>query len=100
MLRRTERYVRHTHPHKSRPWPKRRYWGKLNPERNDHWVLGDQRTGRYLLKFSWFKIVRHTMVRGPASAADPGLREYWWERQKVNARYLSASDWERAIAQD
>jgi len=100
MHRRARRYTRHTHPTKSQSWQQEKYWGKLNPERKDRWVFGDKQSGRYLLKFSWFKIERHTLVRGTASPDDPALREYWWERRKVNIRHLSSSDLELAINQD
>jgi len=70
----------------------KRYWGKLNDTRDDNWVFGDKQSGKYLLKFGWFKIVRHELVRGASSPDDPELRDYWWERQKVNANHLSAGD--------
>jgi RNA-directed DNA polymerase len=60
--------------------------------RNDHWVFGDKGTGGHLLKFGWFTIHRHIMVKGTASPDDPTLREYWWARRKVNALHLDASD--------
>ena len=78
-----------------------RYWGRLNPERDDNWVFGDKRTGRYLLKFSWFKIVSDTSwseARPPPTTRV--LREYWWARRKVNIRHLTASDVELANDQD
>jgi RNA-directed DNA polymerase len=50
-------------------------------------VFGDKHTGKHLLKFSWFKISRHELVRGTSSPDDPDLRDYWWERQKVNAKH-------------
>jgi RNA-directed DNA polymerase len=92
MFRRAYRYARHTHPKKSGRWMRQRYWGQWNKERDDHWVFGDKHSGRYLLKFSWFKIERHILVKGTASPDDPDLRDYWWERQKVNAKHLSAGD--------
>ena len=67
---------------------------------DDNWVFGDKGTGRYLLKFRWTAIRRHPLVRGRSSPDDPALREYWWSRQRVNARYLSESDLNLAIAQD
>jgi RNA-directed DNA polymerase len=100
MHRRAKRYVKHMHPDKSQKWRVKRYWGKLNRERNDRWVFGNKRSGGYLLKFSWFKIVRHQLVRGTASPDDPGLRDYWWARRKINRRYLSRSDVKLAEAQD
>ncbi len=92
MFRRAYRYARRTHPNKSWRWRRERYWGQWNKDRDDQWVFGDKDSGRYLLKFSWFKIERHELVRGTASPDDPELRDYWWERQKVNAKHLSAGD--------
>jgi len=100
MHRRATRYAKYMHPKKPWRWRKQRYWGKLNPERNDHWVFGNKGTGAYLLKFSWFKIIRHKLVKGRTSPDDPGLREYWWARRKVNLRHLSRSDWKLVEAQD
>jgi RNA-directed DNA polymerase len=92
MYRRAKRYAKRTHPNKSWKWIRKRYWGQWNKERDDKWVFGDKHSGRYLLKFSWFKIERHELVRGTSSPDDPELRDYWWERQKVNAKHLSAGD--------
>jgi RNA-directed DNA polymerase len=92
MFRRALSYAKHSHPNKSWRWRRERYWGRWNKERDDHWVFGDKHTGKYLLKFSWFKIERHELVRGTSSPDDPELRDYWWERQKVNAKHLSAGD--------
>jgi RNA-directed DNA polymerase len=100
MHRRTVRYVKRTHPNKSRQWQDNRYWGKLNKDKNDNWVFGDKQTGRYLLKFNWFKIERHILVRGTASPDDPSLKDYWWSRKKVNMRDLSDSDMRMVEAQD
>jgi RNA-directed DNA polymerase len=100
MYRRAVSHVRRLHRNKPWRWCVRRYWGRLNPERADRWVLGDKRTGQYLLKFSWFKIERHRLVRGAASPDDPELKEYWWERRRVNIRHLTLSDVKLAEAQD
>jgi RNA-directed DNA polymerase len=100
MHRRAVRYAKRMHPRKSREWRHARYWGKLNLKRNDRWVFGDKHTGQYLLKFRWFGIVRHELVRGRASPDDPALREYWWQRRKVNLHHLSDSDVRIAEAQD
>jgi RNA-directed DNA polymerase len=96
MFRRAYRYAKHTHPNKSWRWRRKRYWGQWNKERDDQWVFGDKDSGRYLLKFSWFKIDRHQLVRGTDSPDDPDLRDYWWERQKVNAKHLSDGDLDMA----
>jgi RNA-directed DNA polymerase len=100
MFDRQVRYVNHRHPRQARVWKKEKYWGRLNKARKDNWVFGDKRTGRYLLKFRWSKIVRHRLVRGRSSRDDPALKDYWWSRQKVNTRHLSESDLNLAIAQD
>ena len=96
MYHRARRYAKHTHPKKSWEWRRKRYWGRWNKERADDWVFGDKHSGRYLLKFSWFKIERHILVRGTSSPDDPNLRDYWWERQKVNAKHLSVEDLDMA----
>ena len=100
MHRHITRYIKHMHPRKSVAWRHKRYWGRLSPDRNDNWVFGDKRSGRRLLKFRWFKIVRHTLVRGTASPDDASLREYWWARRKVNIRCLSRDDVLLAESQD
>jgi RNA-directed DNA polymerase len=105
MYLRARRYAKHTHPNKSKEWRKKRYWGKLNPDREDHWVFGNVRPNKdgkhhYLLKFSWFKIERHVPVKGTASPDDASLREYWWKRRKVNIRHLTASEVDMANDQD
>lgn len=100
MCHRAYSYVRHMHRNKSWRWCSQRYWGKLHPQRQDHWVFGDKRTGAYLLKFGWFKIIRHIMVRGKASPDDPSLREYRWARRRVNIRHVTASDVKLAENQD
>jgi RNA-directed DNA polymerase len=96
MYHRARRYAKHTHPKKSWEWRRKRYWGRWNKERDDAWVFGDKHSGRYLLKFSWFKIERHILVRGTSSPDDPDLRDYWWERQKVNSKHLSVEDLDMA----
>ena len=100
MHRRALRYARRAHPTKPWPWRANRHWGRLSPGRQDHWVFGDKRSGAYLLKFSWVKIVRHRLVQGTASPDDPRLREYWWGRQKVNLACLSPGDVRLAQDQD
>ena len=65
MFDRQVRYANHRHPRQPRVWKKEKYWGRLSKDHNDNWVFGDKRTGRYLLKFRWSKIVRHRLVQGP-----------------------------------
>jgi len=100
MHTRALRYAKHTHPTKPYRWLIRRYWGQLNPSRQDRWVFGDKHTGAYLMKFGWVKIARHELVRTTASPDDPSLRDYWWTRRKINGRRLSSSDVKMAESQD
>jgi len=85
MYTRAYRYARHRHPKKSWAWRQQRYWGQLHPQRGDHWVFGDPQTGTYLLKFGWFAVRRHVLVRGTASPDDPYLRAYWQRRAAAKA---------------
>jgi RNA-directed DNA polymerase len=91
MFMRQNRYVKRMHSKKSSTWRKRKYWGRLNLERKDYSVFGDKQTGQFLLKFSWFTIRRHTLVKGDASPDDPNLREYWESRNRRKSRNLIPS---------
>ena len=75
------KWIKRTHPNKSRWWRMDRYFGRFNPSRNNRWVFGDKHTGAYLPKFAWTKIVRHVMVTGIASPDDPELARYWADRR-------------------
>ena len=100
MFGRAQRYTRWQHPRKSWAWCKARYWGRLNPKRNDTWVFGNKQTGRYLQKFSWTGSKRHILVRGTSSPDDPDLQRYWQQRNKTGALLLRPSDAKIARAQD
>jgi len=82
------RHVKHSHSNKSWRWLSARYWGRLNPQRQDKWVFGSTQSGRYLLKFSWFAIQTHVLVKGTASPDDPTLRVYWQHRHATHAQTL------------
>ena len=82
LFKRQVRYVKRTHPNKSKGWTKKRYWGRLNLSRDDNWVFGDKNTGAYMLKFNWTKIERHALVPKRYSSDDPELSEYWAKRNK------------------
>ncbi len=84
MFHRATRYAKRRHPTKPQYWRNNRYWGRLNAKRQDHWVFGDKQTGGYLLKFSWFPIERHVLVRGTASPDDPTLTAYWAHRRRYS----------------
>jgi RNA-directed DNA polymerase len=90
MFRRQVRYVRRNHPTKARAWTRTKYWGKLNRQREDTWVFGDKTTGKYLLKFSWFHIERHVLVKDTASPDNPALRAYWKHREVAKGKTLHA----------
>jgi RNA-directed DNA polymerase len=91
MFYKADRYTRWMHPNKSKDWRHRKYWGSLHLDREDRWVFGDKQTGGYLLKFRWFPIERHVLVKGRASPDDPRLRDYWMKRQAAKAKDLSFS---------
>lgn len=91
MFEREKRYAKRMHPKKNQGWRNRRYWGRLNLDRDDHWVFGDKRTGQYLLKFSWRKIKRHAMIKNDASPDDPSFKEYWELRNKKKSETLIPS---------
>lgn len=87
MYQRAKRFVKRTHPNKSGHWRTAQYWGRLNFDRPlDRWVFGSKQTGAYLLKFRWFSIKRHILVKGYASPDDPHLKEYWRQREQMKAQ--------------
>ena len=85
------RHVKRTHPHKPKKWQQRKYWGRLNLERQDHWVFGNKQTGHHLLKYAWFPIERHILVKGTASPDDPSLKDYWQKRNAMKVKDLPPS---------
>src|SRR6266550_3466295 len=91
MYYKADRYTRWMHPKKSTDWRHRKYWGRFHLERLDPWVFGDKQTGGHLLKFSWFPIERHVLVKGRASPDDPSLKDYWTKRQAAQAKDLTFS---------
>lgn len=98
MFRRQVRYVNHRHPNKPKYWKRSRYWGNLIPGKQENWVFGDKQRDLHLLKFSWFPIQRHILVRGKASPDDPRLQEYWRKRNMTGAKDLTTG--RRKIAKD
>ncbi|MDH2393864.1 group II intron reverse transcriptase/maturase [Streptomyces sp. HNM0663] len=77
------RWAVRRHPRKSKQWIMDKYWGQfLYPTRKDRWIFGDKETGKYLCKFAWTNITRHTPVKGTASKDDPSLEEYWASRTR------------------
>jgi RNA-directed DNA polymerase len=91
MVSKTLQYTKRMHPKKSIKWQRQQYWGQFNQDRLDSWTFGDKHTGGYLLRFDWFPIERHTLVRGKASPDDPCLKDYWKKRQTAKAKDLTFS---------
>jgi len=91
MFRREVRYVNRRHPKKPKYWKASKYWGMLNPNSRDRWIFGDKHEGIYLLRFSWFPIERHILVKGKSSPDDPTLQEYWRKRNMAKAKNLRPS---------
>lgn len=83
------RFVKRTHPTKPKKWQQRKYWGRLNLDRQDNWVFGDKHTGQYLLKYTWLPIERHILVKGSSAPDDPHLKGYWELRRKAKAKNLA-----------
>lgn len=100
MWTRQYRHARRTHPNKSWSWIKKKYWGKLCPNRKDKWVFGCKDTGSYLYKLAWTPIKRHIMVKGVSSPFDPSLKEYWKKREFTNKKlFLTPSSIKIALNQ-
>jgi RNA-directed DNA polymerase len=78
----TYRWARRAHPNKGKRWAAARYFATFHPRRADRWVFGDRDSGRYLVKFGWTPIVRHTLVKGRSSPDDPALTGYWAARRR------------------
>jgi RNA-directed DNA polymerase len=90
------RFVKRLHPTKPKYWWRLRYFGKRLSAKSGSWVFQDKPTGAFLLKYSWFPIQRHSLVKGNASPDDPSLRDYWRQRElnktsalKLNHRQLA-----------
>src|SRR5260370_8173738 len=73
-------WAKRSHPNKSNRWVVDRHYGAFRKSRSDRWVFGDRDSGAYLAKFAWTPIVRHQVLKGPASPDDPALAANWAER--------------------
>ncbi len=91
MFQRQRRYAQRRHPNKGPQWWFEKYWGRLNLDRYDNWVFGDKDSGSHLVKFTWFPIERHVMVKGRASPDDSSLKDYWERRSKMRVKDLTLS---------
>lgn len=88
MFIREAKHAKHIHPTKPSVWRTAKYWGKLNPNREDFWVFGDKETGAYLLKFKWTSMQNHIMVTGTNSPDDARLDKYWEAREMTKVKNL------------
>jgi RNA-directed DNA polymerase len=52
-------------------------------------VFVSKHPGQHLLKYRWFPIKRHILVKGKASPDDPPLKEYWKQRNAAKAKDLA-----------
>ncbi len=91
MYEKERKFVKRKHPKKPKKWQQKHYWGRLNLDRQDNWVFGDKQTGDHLVKFRWFKIERHIMVKGGNSPDDPTLKNYWKKRAESKLKDLTPS---------
>jgi RNA-directed DNA polymerase len=83
LWRLTWKWATYSHQNKPNTWVAARYWAKFNHSRQDRWVFGDRKSGAYMHKFAWARILRHRLVRHRASPDDPELADYWaWRRRK------------------
>ena len=100
LWRLTWKWARFSHQNKSKSWVFARYYGKFNKSRQDRWVFGDRKTGAYLHKFSWTRIVRHQLVHQGASLDDPALAEYWARRRHRTPLPINKTNQELIEAQE
>jgi RNA-directed DNA polymerase len=101
LWRLTYKWARYSHQNKPKTWVAARYWGKFNKSRQDRWVFGDRKSGAYMHKFSWTRILRHRLVRHGASPDDPELADYWaWRRRKGVPLPINKTTQELTDAQD
>lgn len=77
------------------PRPRRRVRSTLGARRVRGQQYGapgsDRDSARFLVKFSWTPIVRHTLVKGRSSPDDPALAEYWATRRRRRKAPLGPS---------
>ena len=98
---RTWRWLKRTHPTKSRSWLLKRYYGRLGIGRKNHWVFGDTQTGYHLMQLQWIPIERHILVRHGHSPDNPNQQAYWSKREKRKLQLLPTIRHKRlAKAQD
>jgi RNA-directed DNA polymerase len=90
MFQKELKFLRQQHPKKAMQWIYAKYFASPNKSRTtDNWLFRDETTGMELLKFGWFPIEKHILVKGTASPDDPSLKEYWEARQLARTSDLA-----------
>jgi RNA-directed DNA polymerase len=81
LYERQEKWVKRRTPKMSKKSRRLRYFGRFNSAYpKQQWVLGDKKSGYFMLKFSWTPIERHQLVTYNYSPDNPELKKYWDER--------------------
>lgn len=77
-----KKWVKRRTPRMSKKNRAKEYFGRFNPNYpNSKWVMGDKKTGAYMLMFRWTHIERHQLVTYNYSPDNPELRNYWEKRE-------------------
>lgn len=76
------RWISKTHPNKSFTWRDQRYWANHPAYPGSQWSFVDKDTGMVLYRIGYTRIQRHVLIKGDASPDNPGLCEYFEQRQK------------------
>ena len=80
------KWIKRRTPKMTNKGRKKRYFGSFNPNSDNKRVLGDKKTGAYMLKFSWTHIQRHELIKFDYSPDNPELKEYWDKRNSRISR--------------
>jgi len=87
-------YLRHTFPSKPKKWYRQKgYFGSFLRDRQDNGTFHDRKAGKFLWKYRWIAIERHTLVTGTSSPDDPALKGYWEARRMKKAKSLGNRQW-------
>ena len=97
LWRRLDKWARRRHPNKPRRWVTARYFGAVPPHQARPVGVRRPRSGAYLHRYAWTKIVRHAPVTGRHSPDDPALAQYWADRRRKRRPPQLAPSWEHAL---
>ena len=79
----TYRFIRRLHPNKGWNWIKKKYFPPLVRKSGKwNWILTDRKSGKYLIKMSWYHIHYHAMIKHDYSPYDKTKKEYFVNRTK------------------